>query len=122
MKTTPLVTKLAKLAEERGLSYPLGRAYYAVNRTYNGGLGRYFEPSYFDPNNGLPADFDVRLNAQITCMRTMRADTAERWINHVRKGGSLKSMSRTAREESERRRTEHLRHVQRRRSAGDQRD
>lgn len=98
MKHTPLVQKLFEIAKNHGWSYPLGRAYYATNRTYNGGLGRY--ASFYDRSDGST---DYRLGAQIKCMRDCRVDTAKRWIAHVRNGGSLKSMNRSVIEESKRR-------------------
>jgi len=89
------VVELYTIARKLNLSYPLGRALYAVNRLYNGWPWVYPGPNFeFRPHHLSPLDL----------MRRTRESTAKRWREHWARGGGLQTIGRTHAEQLEFRR------------------
>ena len=73
-KMTPLMQEY--YLDAQGLSCPIGRAAFLVNRCYNG------DPFY-------------RRKSQQQALLQIKIDTAIRWKSHWENGGSLKALSYT---------------------------
>jgi len=85
----PLMLTYYNLAVEANLPNVLGRAAYLVNRHYNGDLRRLgltFEGEY--------TSRQLR-KARIKALKTVRSDTARRWLDHWESNGSLKALKYT---------------------------
>jgi hypothetical protein len=78
-----------KLAEENGLSYPSGRAFYMLGRHWNGGLGRYGLGNVSYYGRKLPRSINQR---RIAALKSIQDDTAKRWEYHFYNDGSPKGL------------------------------
>jgi hypothetical protein len=82
-----------KLAKKMKLSEPEGRALYMVNRSRNGDCTNpyfYLHHSSHNMRHISKADF---LSEWKDRLRSIREDTAKRWLKHWHSGGSLRMIS-----------------------------
>ncbi len=80
-KMTPMLHRLHKLAKRHHLPNALGRAIYVLNRHYNAG------PVGWGGDPGPHREAD-----EIKFMRTIKPETAKRWLLHWSNDGSLKAL------------------------------
>lgn len=96
MRIGPTPTALTRtffdVCKRLGLSCPMGRALYATNRVYNGGI---HSPVHAEGGFDSPGVEKF--------LRSIRYATARRWLHHWNTGGSLKGLCWTVEARSRRR-------------------
>lgn len=83
-------------ATQHNLTYPRGRALYMCNRIHNG--------SWFGAKEPTDLQWYNTKTELLTRMSRIQADTAQRWLEHWRAGGSIKMIGLSGPEYKARRR------------------